>query len=186
MTPSKRKEVVNSRTDPAKGYQLLGAHCRYPPQAKDRRKERGMSDPTSRDSREPLQELAASHQLARCGSQHRRTRWASRTATALGLALILATGMAGISPVAFAEPTAAASDSGAESAKSRNFESDLSLIFDRIRNQLERQVQMKTDAIVQQATEHQINVLLQQFEQKLAISHEISRRVERQLAKLSQ
>ena len=145
-----------------------------------------MANPTSQDSRETLEELTASHRLARCGNPHRRARWASRTATALGLASILAAGMAGISPVAFAEPMPATSTSDAESAMARTFEPDLSLVFGRIRNQLDRQVQRKTDAIVQQVTENQINALLQQFEQKLAMSHAISRRVERQLAELSQ
>ena len=143
-----------------------------------------MSDPTSQDSHETLQELATSRPLTRCQNQQRQAGWVSRTATTLGLALIVAASVTGISPPAFAESAMNESSAGAGSSIVRDPDTLLDSIFEKIRNELDRRVQMKTEAIIRQITEAQINTLLRQFEQNLTIPREISTRVERQLAEL--
>lgn len=162
------------------GISFPGLTADTPPSETPEERER-MSRPDCHDSREALQELSACR-----SSQRHRAGWASRTATTLGLALFVLAGVTGIAPSSFAEPATAESSSGNEPAIARDSEIALDSIFERMRNELDHRVQMKTEAIIRKVTENQIHVLLLQFEQNLKLSSETSQRAEHQLAELSQ
>ena len=141
---------------------------------------------TPPNSRETLSELAVSHSGACRQDARRRTGWLARAAAASGLALVIAVGMAGTPGLGVAESSIVVNDDEAASDLVRDSQTDLQPIFEKIGNELDRRVRLKTEAIIEQVTELQVSALLQQFEQKLAVKYQLSRRVERQLAEVIQ
>jgi len=141
---------------------------------------------TPPNSRETLPELAVSHPDACRQNPRRRSGRLSRAAAAFGLALIIAVGMAGTPGLGVAESSIVVNDDEAASDLVRDSQTDLQPIFEKIGNELDRRVRLKTEAIIEQVTELQVSALLQQFEQKLAVKYQLSRRVERQLAEVIQ
>ncbi|MFP6607332.1 MAG: hypothetical protein VCC19_12220 [Myxococcota bacterium] len=81
----------------------------------------------------------------------------------------------------FAATTPVVADVSADATLTRNLEANLASFSEKFNADLDARVKLQTDAIVQQAAERQVAVLLQHLDQKLTISNETWKRVDSQL-----
>ena len=140
-----------------------------------------MSDPTPPISRESRDEFATDRQSTNVERQSRRTRWTSRAAAAACLVLGVTVGTTYAWTDTFAAATPEVADVSANATLTWNLEANLASFSEKFNADLDARVKLKTDAIVQQAAERQVAVLLQQLDQKLTISNETWKRVDSQL-----
>ena len=173
---------MNCAAELLKGISFARTAADTPPQATT--EVESVFDPKPSNSRETHTELAVGGPLTAAQKPERGTRWVSATASTLCFALVLA---GGPSP-APAEPldptTPEVSHSLAGPDITRKLEQDLAVLFEKIRSALETRVKVKTDAIVEQATQAQRAALERHFERNIRVSLELSNHVERQLASL--
>ena len=134
------------------------------------------------DSRWSHDEFATNIRFTSVEKRARRTRWTSRSAAVFCFVLVAAVGTAYAETSTFANSTPAlADDAPGDPVDTRNLDAAL---FEKLSVGLDAWVELKTDGIVQQATEKQIAAFLRHVEQNLATSREISKIVDRQFAAL--